>query len=245
MRKLILPLSVGGLVFNAALLAALYSPGVSFAPAVFWVPFIPAALIFGSALLVISGGRRGSLQWDRLWGALVALPRWAQAGLVLLFAATAARMLASQVGPQDELTFSRMFAGNALWITAVGTALHYGMRRGREREPSRRSNRIAFAAFAVVGVALAAAMFVLGRDPIYDERATHDRLTAQFGGAEWHSHLVAANTQHGAFAVYLDTRDATVQADACTDLRPLAAELGRVPSLYYAADGHGRFSRTC
>ncbi|WP_238008419.1 hypothetical protein KZZ52_23165 [Dactylosporangium sp. AC04546] len=48
-----------------------------------------------------------------------------------------------------------------------------------------------------------------------------------------------------AATVYLDTRDATVQADACADLRPLAAQLGRVPRLYHATGGHGRFSRTC
>jgi hypothetical protein len=52
-------------------------------------------------------------------------------------------------------------------------------------------------------------------------------------------------TPSRAFIVYLDTRDAAVQADTCTDLKPVAAGLGRVPDLYYATGGHGRFARSC
>ena len=40
MRKVLL-LSVCGLVFNMAVLAALYVPGASYVGAVFWLPFIP------------------------------------------------------------------------------------------------------------------------------------------------------------------------------------------------------------
>jgi hypothetical protein len=164
---------------------------------------------------------------------------------VLLFIATAAQMLTSRVGPQTELDFERTFAATALWLTAVGAALHYAVRRGQQPEAGRRSYRIALVGFIAVGVALAGGSFLLGRDPVYDERALHERLAAQFGGAPWYPHLVAANSYHAAFIVYLDTRDATVQADTCTDLKPVAAELGRVPDLYYAAGGHGRFVRTC
>ncbi|MEV4518165.1 hypothetical protein AB0K00_55565 [Dactylosporangium sp. NPDC049525] len=244
MRKLPL-LSVCGLVFNVAVLAALYVPGTSYAHAVFWLPFVPAFLTFGSALFVINGGRLGQLGWDQLWDALVALPRWVRAGLGLLFVATVAYMLTSQVGTQTELGFERTFAVVAVWLTAVGTALHYGVQHGREPGAGRRSYWIALAIFVVVGAALAAATFLLGSDPINDEKATHDRLAAQFGDASWYPNLIAANTYHGAFIVYLDTRDATVQANACTDLKPVAAGLGRVPDLYYATGGHGRFARTC
>jgi hypothetical protein len=46
--------------------------------------------------------------------------------------------------------------------------------------------------------------------------------------------------------VYLDTRDPTVQADTCRDLKPVAAEQpDRIPKLYHAAGRHGRFVRTC
>ncbi|WP_432988926.1 hypothetical protein [Dactylosporangium sp. CA-233914] len=244
MRK-VLPLSVCGLVFNVAVLAALFVPGASYAHAVSWLPFIPAFLTFGSALFVINGGRLGQLGWDRLWDALVTLPRWIQAGLGLLFVAAVASMLTSQVGTQTELSFERTFTVAAVWITAVGTALHYGIQQGQEPGAGRRSYRIALVIFFVVGAALAAASFLLGNDPINDETATHDRLASQFGDASWYPHLVAANTYHGAFIVYLDTRDAAVQANTCTDLKPVAAGLGRVPDLYYATGGHGRFARSC
>jgi hypothetical protein len=243
-RKVLL-LSVCGLVFNVAVLAALYVPGASYAHAVFWLPFIPAFLTFGSALFVINGGRLGRVGWDRLWDAIVVVPRWAQAGLGLLFVVTVVSMLTSQVGTQTEAGFERTFAVVAVWLTAVGTALHYGVKQGRQPGAGRRSYRIALAIFVVVGAALAAVTFLLGSDPINDEKATHDRLAAQFGDASWYPHLVAANTYHGAFIVYLDTRDAAVQADTCTDLKPVAAGLGRVPDLYYATGGHGRFARSC
>jgi hypothetical protein len=90
-----------------------------------------------------------------------------------------------------------------------------------------------------------AATFTLSGAPIFDNKATHDGLAAQFGDASWYPHLVAANTDHAAFIVYLDTRDATVQAEACTALSGAAAGLGRVPDLYYATGGHARFARSC
>jgi hypothetical protein len=244
-RKLTRLLPVCALVFNVGLLAALYVPGASYARAVFWLPFIPAFLTFGSALLVVNGGRLGRLDWGRLLAALVAVPRWVQAGLALLFLATAAYLLASRVGPQTELGFERTFVVSAVWITAIGAALHYGARAEAAPSVSRRTYLIALAIFVAVGVALGAASFLLGRDPIYDETATHNRLAAKFGTAVWYPHLVAANTYHGAFIVYLDTLDGTIQDDACTDLKPVAADLGRVPDVYYATGGHGRFVRTC
>ena len=88
-------------------------------------------------------------------------------------------------------------------------------------------------------------MFVLGGHPVYDDKTTHDRLTAQFADASWYPHLVAANTDHAAFSVYLDTRDATIQAETCTALTGAAAGLGRVPHLYYAKGGQGRSARSC
>jgi hypothetical protein len=109
----------------------------------------------------------------------------------------------------------------------------------------RRSYRIALAIFVVVGAGLAVATFLLGGHPIFDAKATHDKLAAQFGDASWYPHPVAANTDHEAFIVYLDTGDATVQAETCTALTGPAAGLGRVPDLYYATGGHGRFARSC
>jgi hypothetical protein len=116
--------------------------------------------------------------------------------------------------------------------------------RGEAAEDSK-ARPLVLALFTVVGLGLFAVTFVLGRDPIYDETATHDRLAAQFGTATWYPHLVAANTYHGAFIVYLDTSDPEVQTAACTDLKPVAAQLGRVPDLYLATGGHGRFVRSC
>ncbi|WP_432837381.1 hypothetical protein [Dactylosporangium sp. CA-092794] len=245
MRRVVPLLAVCGLVFNAGVLAALYVPGASYPQPISFLPFLVAFVTFGSAILVLNGGRLGRLEWEPLWDALVALPRWVQAGLGLVFLTTVAQMLFSQVGPQTDVGFERTFAAVAVWLTAVGTALHYGARQAREPGTGRRSYRFAVVAFVVVGAALAGASLLLGRDPIYDETPAHERLTARFGGAPWYPHLVAANTYHGAFIVYLDTRDATVQANACTDLKPAAAELGRVPDLYYASGGHGRFVRTC
>jgi hypothetical protein len=57
----------------------------------------------------------------------------------------------------------RTFAAIAVWIAAVGTALHYGRQRGGEPEPGRRGYRIAQAIFTPIGVALAVASFLLGR----------------------------------------------------------------------------------
>jgi hypothetical protein len=136
-RKVLL--SVCGLVFNVAVLAALYVPGASYAHAVFWLPFIPAFLTFGSALFVLNGRRVGRVGWDRLWDPLVVLPRWAQAGLGLLFVATVASTLTSQVGTQTDVGFERTFALGAVWISAVGTALHYGVQQGRA--PGRAAGR--------------------------------------------------------------------------------------------------------
>ena len=239
-RKVLL-LSVCGLVFNMAVLAALYVPGASYVGAVFWLPFIPAFLTFGSALFVLNGGRLGWVGWDRIWDTLVVVPRWAQAGLGLLFAATVASTLTSQFGTQTD----RTYALSAVWISAVGTAVHYGVQQGPTPGAGRRSYRIALAIFVVVAAGLAAATFTLSGAPIFDNKATHDGLAAQFGDASWYPHLVAANTDHAAFIVYLDTRDATVQAEACTALSGAAAGLGRVPDLYYATGGHARFARSC
>ena len=74
MRKVLL-LSVCGLVFNVAVLAALYVRDASYAGAIFLLPFLPAFLTFGSALLVLNGGRLGRVGRDRLWDTLVVLPR--------------------------------------------------------------------------------------------------------------------------------------------------------------------------
>jgi hypothetical protein len=183
--------------------------------------------------------------WDRVWDLIVVLPRWAKAGLALLFAATTASMLTLQSGTQTDVGFERNFAVIGVWLTAVGTALHYALRQGREPGAGRRSYRIALAVFIIGGVVLAAATFLLGRDSVFDEKATHDRLAAQFGSAPWYPHLVAANTYHGAYIVYLDTSDRTVQVDACTDLKPVAAQLGRVPDLYSVINGHNRFAMSC
>jgi hypothetical protein len=72
-----------------------------------------------------------------------------------------------------------------------------------------------------------------------DDKATHDRLAAQFGDPSWYPHLVAANTDHAALIAYLDTRDATVQAEACTAPTGAAASLGRVPTCYQRPDPVG------
>lgn len=95
-----------GLVFNLAVLAALYVPGASYAHAIFWLPSIPAFLALGSALLVLNGRRLGRVGWDRLWDTFVVLPRWVRAGLGLLFVATVASRLISQTDVSFERTFA-------------------------------------------------------------------------------------------------------------------------------------------
>ncbi|MCU7728448.1 hypothetical protein ODJ79_32460 [Actinoplanes sp. KI2] len=264
MRKVLL-LSVCGLVFNVVVLAALYVPGASYPGAVFWLPFLPAFLTFGSALLVINGGRLGRLRWDRLGGALVMLPRWAQAGLGLLLPATMA--LTWWAGTRTDAGSERAFAAGAVWIAAVGTALHYGVQRGRTPGVSPRPitgvdkvirlvrgskaagwwYRIPSAVLAVAAAGLAIAWFLVAGEPIDENPGTHEKLAAQFDGASWYQHLVAANTGHAALGVYLDTGDAAVQAEVCRDLGPMASGLGldRGVALYRATGGHARFVRTC
>ena len=101
-------------------------------------------------------------------------------------------------------------------------------------------------AFFVVGaVAMTVTNLLPGHDLVHDDEETHSRLAAQFGNAAWYQHLVAANTFHEGFVVYLDTRDAAVQALTCTDLKPMADEVGRAPDLYYANGGEVRFVRSC
>jgi hypothetical protein len=56
--------------------------------------------------------------------------------LGLLLTATFVSLLASQVGTQTELGFERVFAVIGVWLAAVGSALHYGVEREQEREPS-------------------------------------------------------------------------------------------------------------
>ncbi|MEU4625300.1 hypothetical protein AB0G04_35675 [Actinoplanes sp. NPDC023801] len=141
MRKAML-LPVCALVLNAAVVTALYVPGAPDARAFFWLPFIPALLTFGSALFLL-GGRR--VEWDRFWGALVVLPRWAQIGLVVLFLTTVtstlftvASTLTSPADPQTSVNFERSFAVTAMWITAAGTALHYSIEQERKPTAGRR-----------------------------------------------------------------------------------------------------------
>jgi hypothetical protein len=138
-------LSACGLVFNVAVLAALYIPGTSGARALFFLPFVLAFLTFGSALLLLGGGRFEHLGWDRFWGAIVVLPRWVKAGLGLLFVVTAASTLftmastlASQADLQNEAGFERNFALVSVWGTAVGTALHYSIEQERKKQDGRR-----------------------------------------------------------------------------------------------------------
>jgi hypothetical protein len=109
--------------------ACAVSPGASYAQAVFWLLFIPAFLAFGSALFVINEKRLKRLGRDRRWDMLVALSRLAQAGLVLLFVATVASMLTSQVSTQDRAV--------AVWLAAAGTALHYSVQQARDPRASR------------------------------------------------------------------------------------------------------------
>ncbi|MEU4164830.1 hypothetical protein [Actinoplanes sp. NPDC026670] len=144
MRKSLL-LPVCGLVFNVAVLAALYVLDTSYVQVLFWMPFIPAFLTFGSALLLLGGRRLEGVAWDRFWGAIVVLPRWAQAGLGLLFLVTIASTLfaiastlTSPTSPQADARFERNFALIAVWITAVGTALHYAVERERMAQTDRR-----------------------------------------------------------------------------------------------------------
>jgi hypothetical protein len=246
-RKLFL-LSACGLVLNAVVLAGLYLPGGPYTEAVFWLPFIVAFLSFGASLYIVNDRRLGSVSWTRLWGALRTLPPLVQIGLALMFVANVAHLMLGQGGTQTELGFKRLFAGNAVWLCAVGTALLYGaLLRSERGEPAAdaKPNKLVLGFCMAIGLGLAVVTLLLNQDPIYDETATHERLAAQFGGAAWYSHLIAANTYHGAFVVYLDTEDPGVQAATCTDLKPVAAQLGRIPDLYYASGGHGSFVRSC
>jgi hypothetical protein len=246
-RKLVF-LSLCGLVLNAIILAALYLPGWPHTQALIWLSFIVAFLSFGSSIYLVNDRQLGRLSLARLWGSLRTLPGLVQIGLVLLLLATTVHFMRGQVGTQTELGFNRVSAGTAVWLCAVGTALLYSVMLQQERgEPAahRKPSRFVLALFVIIGLALFAVTFAFDRDSIFDEEATHERLATQFGDAVWFPHLVAANTYHSAFVVYLDTTDPSVQEAACTDLKPVAARLDRVPNLYYARDGRAKFARSC
>jgi hypothetical protein len=249
-RKLFL-LSLACLVLNVLLLASLYIPnlpGGALAPAAGVLSFVLGALSFAPALYITNNRQLGRLSLPRFWGALLAMPRWVQIGLGLIFVVTIVQSPLNRPGPQTESGFFRGYIATGVWLCVVGTALIYTALRQQQRgEPPAevQPSIVVKAVFIAIGLALAASAFLSNRDPIFDEAATHDRLTAEFGGSTWYPHLVAANTYHGAFIVYLDTKDAAVQSAACDDLKPVATERDRTPDLYFASGGHGTFVRTC
>lgn len=94
---------------------------------------------------------------------------------------------------------------------------------------------------AGIGVVLSLAF---SPQTVDDDKATHEQLAAEYGGTSWYPHVVAANHEHGALNVYLDTRNADLEAEACRDL-PVPEPGHDGARVSYVADGRTRFERAC
>jgi hypothetical protein len=79
----VVPLCLYALVFSVAVAVALYWPAADYAGRFFWLPFLPAMLTLGSALVLLNGGFGGPPMrlWRAVWDVLVSLPGRIQAGL--------------------------------------------------------------------------------------------------------------------------------------------------------------------
>jgi len=244
-RKLLLVSAAGTTVNAGLLLAAFVSDEPSFVSVAIAFPLAVACST--TTLYQVNNRSWERLRLDRMWALLLELRPTVRVGLALLMLALLAPML--WVGTNSDVAFPRAFIAIGTWMCASSAALAYAFVKQRERgkplEPSRRSVMLFRVGYIAVGLLIAAVFLVQSRNTVVDVKATHDELNARFGNASWHPHLVAANTTHGLYIVYLDTHDPAVQAAACADLIPEAAKLGRRPDLYFASGRHGTYERTC
>ncbi|WP_405162036.1 hypothetical protein OG203_37890 [Nocardia sp. NBC_01499] len=250
-----------GVVVNVGVLGGLYLPGgvvslrAPYAERVFWVPFAIAFVSGMLALRAVIGrwfGRASGDQVRELWGELSVGVR---TGFVVVYSGAMAQVGLSIFGRgvASDIGFERAFAGIGVALSACAAALLYAA-KARERRgtrlppvPARKwlwLPRIAVVVVVAVGLVVYIAS---DRHSIFDERSLHERLAADYGHTVWYSHVVAANTNHSAdgFAVYLDTTDPAIQTAACTDLLGEGKLLGRMPNLWFADHGHGRYVRPC
>jgi len=200
---------------------------------------------FFIALRAINDGQVSRVSIAKILAVLGALPLAAKIGLAVLFAAVIFNFYTGTSGVVDEVDFLRAFAGNVGWIAAVAAALALGLQRrtatGQALHLTRRWTWALTGAAMLIGLAL----FTGLTSTVPDNRDVHRALTARFGAATWHPHLVAANLDHNAFAVYLDTADSSVLAAACESLKLYGDEVKRTPDLYAVRDGRPAFVRSC
>lgn len=213
---------------------------------------VPAAITgvtFFIVLRAINNGGATRASIAKILPVLGTLPLAAKIGLAVLFAAVFFNFYTGTTGVVDEADFQRAFAGNVGWIAAVTTALALGLQRptatGQTAPLARKWTWILTGAGMVMGLALFVVTITGMTSTVPDNREVHQALTARFGTATWHPHLVAANLDHNAFAVYLDTADPSVLAAACDSLKLYGNEVKRTPGLYAVGNGRPAFVRSC
>jgi hypothetical protein len=149
-----------GLVVNVLVLAVLYSPASAYVGPGVILSFLVAFLTFASALFVLNGRRLGRVSLEQFWRALSLIPRWAQAGLGLLYVATLVQVLLSSTHEQSSLGFDRTYVTVTLCIAAIGTALHYAVQQGFELGPDSGRFRVVRAVFLAVGAVAVVVWFL-------------------------------------------------------------------------------------
>ncbi|GIF96507.1 hypothetical protein [Catellatospora citrea] len=236
MRKLIAGSLAG---FGLSLLMVLDTllpggPRLPLAAAV--VLFALVFVCFIGVMRAVGGSYFGHLPMSRVWPLVRVLPPAVKAAGAVLLAATIVNYATAAVGVTDEADFQRAFAGILSWLSAGAAILAYGVMR-MERMPAEArpaESAVAGRWWKFGSLALGAAMiaFWVLIPRVSDERATHELLQTRYQGSGWVSHLVAADTSHGTFFVYLDSADPVVFGEACDSLRPYGDELGRPADLY-------------
>ncbi|WP_155372759.1 hypothetical protein [Catellatospora vulcania] len=242
MHKLIAGSLAGSGLFLLMVLDTLLPGGPHIPMGVVFVPFALAFVCFLGVMNALTGSYFGRLPMSRMWPLLRLLPPPVKAAGAVLLIGALVNFFVSSGGVTDEADFQRTFAGNGVWISAAAAILGYAVLR-RDRMPvdarpveSVAARRWWMAGSVVFGAALVATWLFVPH--VFDERATHEDLQARFGSSGWVSHLVAADTSHGSFRVYLDSEDSAVAAEACASLRQYAADLGRSANLYFFDGAH-------
>jgi hypothetical protein len=246
MRKLIAGSLAGSGLFLLMVVDTLLPGGPRIPMGVVVVPFALTFACFLGVMKAVNGSYFGQLPMAKFWPLLRALPAAVQVGAALLLVLTAANYFLSTTGVTDEADFQRGFAGNGVWISAGAAMLAYGaMRLERipaDARPAPSAWSVRWWTIGTMGVSAALAAAVLLLPQVHDTREVHEELRTRFEARGWVSHLVAADTSHNSFRVYLDSADPALQAEACTSLRVYGTDLGRTAELYLF-DGVHKASR--
>ncbi|MEU8079178.1 hypothetical protein AB0B31_27500 [Catellatospora citrea] len=210
------------------------------------VPFVLLFVCFAGVMHAVKGTVFGYLPMSKIWPLLRLLPPAVKAAGTVILVVAVANFFTATEGVTDEASFQRAFAGNGVWLSAAASILAYAVLLSEQLPAEARPAESPRAGrwWLVGSIALSAVMLVswLTTPHVSDDRATHETLQSRYQATGWVSHLVAADTSHGVFFVYLDSADPAVQSQACDSLREYGKELGRVADLYHF-DGQHRPSR--